>query len=124
MQLIGRELPFATTRFDQVTLPKTYPGSQQVFDHAVTGKDADKALLTLKQGKQLAADFALTFHTLAADSSWNEATLKIAFHGELLKKQNHAVMIPFHSFNLFSYPPSTRSFFFFLLNWTLGRIYQ
>lgn len=40
-------------------------------------------LLSLRQGNQSAVEFALTFHTLAGGSGWNEPVLKAAYHQDL-----------------------------------------
>lgn len=39
---------------------------REIFEHAEGGKEAGELLLVLHQGKQTAAEYALTFRTLAA----------------------------------------------------------
>lgn len=39
--------------------------------------------MALRQGKQTAAEFALTFHMLAAQTVWVDDTLKLLFQSEL-----------------------------------------
>lgn len=52
----------------------------RVFDHSPKGREVGEQLLTVKQGKQRVAEYALKFHTLAAGSGWNEPVFKAAFH--------------------------------------------
>ncbi len=51
----------------------------EVFDHPKDGRGADELLLTMSQGKRTAADYALTFRTLAAQTTWTEDPLKVHF---------------------------------------------
>lgn len=51
----------------------------EVFDHPKEGKNAGNRLLELSQGKKTAAEYALAFHTLAAQTSWVDDTLKVVF---------------------------------------------
>lgn len=44
---------------------------------------ADDQLLTLCQGKSTAAEYALTFRTLAAQTDWVESTLSLELQSEL-----------------------------------------
>ncbi|KAL0168430.1 hypothetical protein M9458_036652 [Cirrhinus mrigala] len=50
-----------------------------VFDHPTGGKSAGEQLLVLTQGEGTAAEFALAFRTLAAQTTWVEDTLKLLF---------------------------------------------
>ncbi|XP_073669521.1 uncharacterized protein [Paramisgurnus dabryanus] len=43
------------------------------------GRDPGEQLLNLRQGRRTAAEYALTFRTLAAQTNWVEDTLKILF---------------------------------------------
>lgn len=52
---------------------------REVFDHPKEGKSAGEWLLVLSQDKKTAAEYALTFHTLAAQTNWVEDTLKVLF---------------------------------------------
>ncbi len=51
----------------------------EVFDHPKEGRGAGELLLTLSQGKRTAADYALAFRTLAAQTTWTEDPLKVHF---------------------------------------------
>lgn len=48
---------------------------KRVFDHLREGKE----ILTLNEGTQNAAEFALSLHTLATGSGWNERALKTPY---------------------------------------------
>uniref|UniRef100_A0A8C1YSB8 Gypsy retrotransposon integrase-like protein 1 n=1 Tax=Cyprinus carpio TaxID=7962 RepID=A0A8C1YSB8_CYPCA len=50
-----------------------------VFDHPKEGKGAGDRLLELSQGRMTAADYALRFRTLAAQTNWVSDTLKVLF---------------------------------------------
>lgn len=52
---------------------------REVFDHPTGGKSAGEHLLVLTQGEGTAAEFALAFRTLAAQTTWVEDTLKLLF---------------------------------------------
>ncbi|MGL4480584.1 MAG: reverse transcriptase domain-containing protein, partial [Aeromonas veronii] len=52
---------------------------REIFEHAEGGKEAGELLLALRQGKQTAVDYALTFRTLAAQTFWVEDMLKLLF---------------------------------------------
>lgn len=52
---------------------------RRVFNHSPEGKEVSGRLLTLKQGSRRAAEFALDFRTIAAESGWNESALKAVF---------------------------------------------
>lgn len=52
---------------------------QDVFEHPAGGKGAGEQLLTLSQGHSTAADYALTFRTLAAQTNWVDDTLKLLY---------------------------------------------
>lgn len=52
---------------------------KEVFEHPEGGKSAGDQLLTLTQGRSTAAEFALQFRTLAAQTNWVEDTLKLLF---------------------------------------------
>ncbi|XP_073802265.1 glycerol kinase isoform X9 [Danio rerio] len=50
-----------------------------VFEHPEGGRSAGEELLTIQQGNQTAADFALQFRTLAAKTGWLDDTLKTLY---------------------------------------------
>ncbi len=52
---------------------------REVFEHPAEGRSAGDQLLTLSQGRKLAAEYALSFRTLAAQTTWVEDTLKLLF---------------------------------------------
>ncbi|KAL0151605.1 hypothetical protein M9458_053088 [Cirrhinus mrigala] len=52
---------------------------REVFDHPSGGKNAGEQLLALSQGSSTAAEYALNFRTLAAQTTWVEDTLKLLF---------------------------------------------
>ncbi len=52
---------------------------REVFDHPAEGRGAGEQLLALTQGRRTAAEYALTFRTLAAQTTWVEDTLKLFF---------------------------------------------
>uniref|UniRef100_A0A4W5LKJ1 Retrotransposon gag domain-containing protein n=1 Tax=Hucho hucho TaxID=62062 RepID=A0A4W5LKJ1_9TELE len=56
---------------------------KRVFDHPVSGREASKRLLSLRQGPQSTADFAIEFRTIAARSGWNDEALRVCFQGGL-----------------------------------------
>lgn len=56
---------------------------KKVFNHPVSGQEASKRLLTLRQGPRSAADFAIEFRTIAAGSGWNDEALRVCFLGGL-----------------------------------------
>ena len=45
---------------------------RKVFDHPVTGGDAAKRLMSLRQGSRSVAEFSVEFRTLAVNSGWND----------------------------------------------------
>ena len=54
---------------------------RRVFDHPVRGKEASSRLLSLRQGSDSVAQFALNFRILAAESGWDETALQSVFEG-------------------------------------------
>ncbi|KAK3553413.1 hypothetical protein QTP70_003573 [Hemibagrus guttatus] len=52
----------------------------EVFEYPAGGEDISLQLMELRQGSDSGADYAIKFHTLAAQSGWNEATLWAVFH--------------------------------------------
>lgn len=53
---------------------------QQVFDHPVSGREAARRLLDLRQGHQSVADYAIEFRTLASESKWDSEALLSTFY--------------------------------------------
>ncbi|KAK3564100.1 hypothetical protein QTP86_007542 [Hemibagrus guttatus] len=56
---------------------------REVFEYPVGGKDISVQLMELRQGSEVAADYAIRFRTLAAQSGWNDAALWAVFHAGL-----------------------------------------
>ncbi|KAK3551227.1 hypothetical protein QTP70_013820 [Hemibagrus guttatus] len=52
---------------------------REVFEYPVGGKDISLQLMELRQGSDSAADYAIKFRTLVAQSGWNEAALWVVF---------------------------------------------
>ncbi|KAL0154077.1 hypothetical protein M9458_050536 [Cirrhinus mrigala] len=82
--LTGRALDWATAmwRDDGLTFPtfgQFLPHFREVFEHPTGGKGAGEQLLELSQGRRTAADYALSFRTLAAQTTWVEDTLKLLY---------------------------------------------
>lgn len=69
--LTGRALKWATTVWKNdhpmfTSLEEFLQRFHEIFEHAEGGKEAGELLLALRQGKQTAAEYTLTFRTLAA----------------------------------------------------------
>ncbi|KAI2665823.1 Transposon Tf2-9 polyprotein [Labeo rohita] len=78
--LSGRALDWATTawQLDQPTFPSFQAFLQcfkEVFQPSSENGEAGEQIMALKQGRRTAADYALTFRTLAAQSGWNDGPL-------------------------------------------------
>ncbi|KAK3542049.1 hypothetical protein QTP86_011349 [Hemibagrus guttatus] len=56
---------------------------KEVFEYPAGGKDISVRLMELRQGSEAAADYAIRFRTLAAQSGWNDAALWAVFRAEL-----------------------------------------
>ncbi|KAK3505976.1 hypothetical protein QTP70_002185 [Hemibagrus guttatus] len=56
---------------------------REVFEYPAGGKDISVRLMELRQGSEAAADYAIRFRTLAAQSGWNDAALWAVFHAGL-----------------------------------------
>ncbi|KAK3542912.1 hypothetical protein QTP70_006535 [Hemibagrus guttatus] len=52
---------------------------KEVFEYPAGGKDISVRLMELRQGAKAAADYAIWFCTLAAQSGWNDAALWAVF---------------------------------------------
>ncbi|KAI2645887.1 Transposon Tf2-9 polyprotein [Labeo rohita] len=82
--LTGRALDWATAiwRADAptyTTFEELLRHFREVFEHPAGGRSAGEELLNLLQGRRTAADYALSFRTLAAQTTWVEDTLKLLF---------------------------------------------
>ncbi|KAK3547882.1 hypothetical protein QTP70_000339 [Hemibagrus guttatus] len=56
---------------------------REVFEYSAGGKDISLQLMELRQGSETAADYAIRFRTLAAQSGWNDAALWAVFRAGL-----------------------------------------
>ncbi|KAK3573596.1 hypothetical protein QTP86_030019 [Hemibagrus guttatus] len=56
---------------------------REVFEYPAGGKDISLQLMELRQGSETAADYAIRFRTLAAQSGWNDAALWAMFRAGL-----------------------------------------
>ncbi len=52
---------------------------KEVFEHPAGGKEAGEQLISLRQRGSSAADYALSFRTLAAQTGWPDYPLKLHF---------------------------------------------
>ncbi len=82
--LNGKALDWATAvwRTDGSAFPtfdSFFHHFREVFEHPAEGRGAGEQPLALSQGRRTAADYALSFHTLAAQTTWVEDTLKLLF---------------------------------------------
>ncbi len=83
--LTGRALEWATAIWedDHAAFPSFASFTQsfkEVFEHPAGGKELGEQLLSLRQGGDSAADYALSFRTLAAQTGWRDAEpLKLLF---------------------------------------------
>ncbi|KAK3527852.1 hypothetical protein QTP86_009210 [Hemibagrus guttatus] len=82
--LTSRALEWASTVWDanpQIRSSFTYFAGliREVFEYPAGGKDISLQLMELHQGSDTAADYAITFRTLAAQSGWNDASLWAVF---------------------------------------------
>ncbi|KAK3524674.1 hypothetical protein QTP86_000583 [Hemibagrus guttatus] len=59
---------------------------REVFEYPAGGKDISLQLMELHQGSDAAADYAIKFRTLAAQSGWNDASLWAVFRAGLNPK--------------------------------------
>lgn len=79
--LTGRALDWASPVWDndpQVsTLVNYFMGQiRKVFEYPAGGRDIPTQLFGLHQGFESGTDFAVKFHTLAAQSGWNDTALR------------------------------------------------
>ncbi|KAK7913158.1 hypothetical protein WMY93_013369 [Mugilogobius chulae] len=86
--LSGRARAWATAEWDRRStvcnsLPRFLKTFNQIFQTVTPGREAAKALVTLRQGRRSVLDYALEFRTLSADSGWNQLALVDAFFNGL-----------------------------------------
>lgn len=73
-----------------------------MFDLPEGGDGAGEQILTLRQGKNMAAEFALTFCTLAAQTGWSDNPLKLHYRKGLnLELQAELTQITHNSCQVF-----------------------
>ncbi|KAL0165102.1 hypothetical protein M9458_040855, partial [Cirrhinus mrigala] len=82
--LTGRALDWATAvwSLDRPAFPSFTVFLQSfkgVFQPSSESGEAGEQILALRQGRRTAADYALTFRTLAAQSGWNDGPLKLHY---------------------------------------------
>ncbi|KAK3526737.1 hypothetical protein QTP70_032115 [Hemibagrus guttatus] len=82
--LMGRALDWASAVWDvdpQIRTSFTYFTGmiREVFEYPAGGKDISLQLMELRQGSDLAVDYAIKFRTLAGKSSWNDTALWAVF---------------------------------------------
>ncbi len=63
----------------QLSLNFTYSSdtSDKIFDHPEGGRNVEDQLLALCQGRNTAAEYALSFRTLAAQTDWTQLRASI-----------------------------------------------
>ncbi|KAI2644715.1 Retrotransposon-derived protein PEG10 [Labeo rohita] len=86
--LTGRALDWASAVWDtdpQFKKSVKYFLQQihEVFEYPAGGRDISTQILHAKQGNRTAADYAIEFRTLAAQSGWNDVSLKAIFYNSL-----------------------------------------
>lgn len=89
--LTGRALEWATTFWERGEEElESYEGFMAlfkcIFDHPAEGREGGECLLQLQQGNQTAAEYPLTFWTVAASCGWNEPALRTLFRRGLCEK--------------------------------------
>ena len=82
--LTGWARSWATTDWSQCSAvwyssPAFLKTFTQIFKLTTDGREAALALVSLKQGKCWVIDYAVEFHTIVADSGWNQLALVDAF---------------------------------------------
>ncbi|KAI2651010.1 Retrotransposon-derived protein PEG10 [Labeo rohita] len=82
--LSGRALEWATAvwRLDHPTFPSFAAFLQrfkEVFQPSTESGEAGELIMALQQGRRTAADYALSFRTLAAQSGWDDEPLKLHY---------------------------------------------
>ncbi len=82
--LTGRALDWATAVWsdERAVFPsftRFLQRFREVFEHPAGGKEVGEHLLALRQGRSTAADYALSFRTLSAQTGWADDPLKLLF---------------------------------------------
>ncbi|KAI2667107.1 Transposon Tf2-6 polyprotein [Labeo rohita] len=82
--LTGKALEWATAVWDlgQPTFPSFaafLKSFKEVFQPSPESSEAGEQIMALKQGRRTAAEYALDFRTLAAQSGWNDGPLKLHY---------------------------------------------
>ncbi|KAK3505869.1 hypothetical protein QTP70_019370 [Hemibagrus guttatus] len=82
--LTGKALEWASAVWDADPLIRASyshfeEGIREVFEHPAGGKDISVQLMEIRQGLESAADYAIRFRTLVAQSEWNDAALWAVF---------------------------------------------
>ncbi|KAK3544072.1 hypothetical protein QTP86_000978 [Hemibagrus guttatus] len=82
--LTGKALEWASAVWDADPLIRASyshfeEAIREVFEHPAGGKDISVQLMEIHQGSDSAADYAIQFRTLAAQSEWNDAALWAVF---------------------------------------------
>ncbi len=80
----GRALEWATAVWSDVravfpSFSSFLQRFREVFEHPAGGKEVGEQLLALRQGRSTAADYALSFRTLSAQTGWTDDPLKLLF---------------------------------------------
>ncbi|KAK3553391.1 hypothetical protein QTP70_003554 [Hemibagrus guttatus] len=86
--LMGKALEWASAVWDVDPLIRSSyshfeEAIREVFEHPTGGKDISVQLMEIRQGSDSAADYAIRFWTLAAQSEWNDAALWAVFRAGL-----------------------------------------
>ncbi len=86
--LTGRALDWATAIWEGNRL--SFPAYdtfirqfREVFEHSASGKEVGEELIALRQGNSTAADYTLTFRTLAAQTGWENEPLRLLYRNGL-----------------------------------------
>ncbi|KAL0173249.1 hypothetical protein M9458_033560, partial [Cirrhinus mrigala] len=86
--LSGRAIDWASAVWDsdvQIRRSVDYFLEQlrEVFEYPAGGRDISTQIINLKQGNRTAAEHAIKFCTLAAQSGWNDTSLTVMFYHSL-----------------------------------------
>uniref|UniRef100_A0A8C1P7H9 DUF4939 domain-containing protein n=1 Tax=Cyprinus carpio TaxID=7962 RepID=A0A8C1P7H9_CYPCA len=86
--LTGKAIEWAaavreTDRLFQTSYPYFVKQLRDVFEYTAGGKDVSTRLMQLTQGRKSAAEHAIEFRTIAAQSGWNDVSLKAMFRRSL-----------------------------------------
>ncbi|KAL1256462.1 hypothetical protein QQF64_012007 [Cirrhinus molitorella] len=86
--LSGKALVWATAVWKaQAPFCSSYSAFEEefkrVFNHPLSGRQASKRLLTLRQSSSSAAEYAIQFRTVAVGSGWNDEAIMVCFQNGL-----------------------------------------